>query len=181
MYAQFNPAVLGSIGDRVFLDTNNDGRWQAGIEPGVANIQVNLFDAQWQLIGTTWTAGDGTYHFTSLAPATYTVQFILTSAYKFTTTDSGGDDTIDSDANSATGTSKRGMVRHTTKKSVDESPLAIWTILANAARLDNPQFSLDTVLRQSTDQRLARVEQVPIACLGRQAKDGNAGIIRRWK
>jgi Ca2+-binding RTX toxin-like protein len=103
-YVQFNAALLGTIGDRVFLDVNADGRHQVG-EPGIKNIQVNLFDYQWQLIATTWTDSTGSYQFTKLAPTGYYVQFLSPSGYKFTAANVAGNafDGSDSDADPMTG------------------------------------------------------------------------------
>src|SRR6185503_7805658 len=92
-YPQFDPSILGEIGDRVFLDTNNDGRRQAG-EPGVANIQVNLFDSTWQLVATTWTDVNGLYRFDKLNPTDYYVQFLAPAGFAFTTKDVSGN-TVD--------------------------------------------------------------------------------------
>ena len=103
-YVQFNAALLGTLGNRVFLDANNNGRLDFG-EAGVPNIQVNLFDYQWQLVATTWTNSIGIYQFTKLAPTDYYVQFIAPSAYKFATQDvaSNAFDATDSDADPVTG------------------------------------------------------------------------------
>ncbi|MBI2924677.1 MAG: carboxypeptidase regulatory-like domain-containing protein, partial [Verrucomicrobia bacterium] len=97
-------AALGSIGNRVFLDSNGDGRRNAG-EPGIANIQVNLFDEDWSLVGTTYTDATGTYSFQKLTPCNYYVQFLAPAGYAFTSRDAGGNafDNADSDADPVTG------------------------------------------------------------------------------
>ena len=126
-YVQFNAALLGTLGNRIFLDANNNGRADAG-EVGVANIQVNLFDYQWQLVATTWTNATGNYQFTKLAPTNYYVQFIAPSAYQFATKDVAGNafDGTDSDADPVTGlTGLYTVAAGATVNSVDAGLVAL--------------------------------------------------------
>lgn len=64
-----------SIGNRVWLDENSDGYQDAG-EPGIPNVQVNLYDAQGNLMATTYTDSDGRYLFPDLWPGTYYVDVL---------------------------------------------------------------------------------------------------------
>ncbi|MFY9821172.1 MAG: SdrD B-like domain-containing protein [Thermoanaerobaculia bacterium] len=64
----------GSIGDRVWLDSNGNGVQDAG-ETGINGTTVQLFNGA-TLVATTTTAGDGNYTFSNLAPATYTVKIV---------------------------------------------------------------------------------------------------------
>ena len=67
-----------SLGDRIWLDTDRDGAQDAG-EPGVNGVTVTLradndHDGSYETtVGTTTTAGDGTYAFASLPPGSYLV------------------------------------------------------------------------------------------------------------
>ena len=69
----FGYRYTGSVGDRVWLDSNGDGVQDAG-EAGINGVTVQLLDASNNVVGTTTTAGDGNYTFSNLAPGTYTVR-----------------------------------------------------------------------------------------------------------
>jgi uncharacterized repeat protein (TIGR01451 family) len=90
-----------SLGDRVWLDVNNNGL-QDGGEPGVANVTVKLYSGG-ILISTTQTNGSGNYQFTNLVSGVYTVSFMLPGGYTFVTPNVGSDEGIDSDAEMTTG------------------------------------------------------------------------------
>ncbi len=106
-YFGYNP-TLSSLGNYVWIDSNNDGQQDAG-EPGLPGVTVNLLDGAGNpmLDGlgnpiTTMTDGNGLYLFTNLAAGTYSIGFVIPPTYAFTTPDVGAD-TTDSDANPATG------------------------------------------------------------------------------
>jgi len=111
-----DPAPI-EIGNRVWLDTDNDGLQDAG-ENGIPNVQVQLLSGA-TVVATATTAADGTYYFTNAAgtdttskkfgltqlqPNTaYTVKFPTTvtvsgTAYNLTTATAGGNTLIDSNA-----------------------------------------------------------------------------------
>lgn len=56
------------LGNRVWDDTNNNGRQDPG-EPVIAGVTVGLYDAVGTLLNTTTTGVDGTYYFTATNPA----------------------------------------------------------------------------------------------------------------
>ncbi|MCZ7591066.1 MAG: carboxypeptidase regulatory-like domain-containing protein [Kiritimatiellae bacterium] len=87
-----------SLGDFVWNDLNADGIQDAG-EPGFTNVTVNLL-SNGVVIATTTTDVNGAYSFTNLYPGTYEVEFLPPAGTTFSPQDEGGDDTIDSDANS---------------------------------------------------------------------------------
>ncbi len=94
----------GSIGDRVWNDSDADGIQDAG-EPGVAGITVQLFSGG-VLVATTTTDATGIYSFAGLSPKDYTVVFGNTAGgvtYLFSPLDQGANDAVDSDANRTTG------------------------------------------------------------------------------
>ncbi|RIL10424.1 hypothetical protein DCC79_08055, partial [bacterium] len=77
----FYKTVPGSIGDKVFADTDSDGVLDAG-EPGLPNVTVKLYsdtdgdgvlDVGEPLLQTTVTDGSGTYTFTGLPAGNYIV------------------------------------------------------------------------------------------------------------
>jgi CSLREA domain-containing protein len=90
-----------TIGDRVWLDANANGI-QDGGESSLNNVTVTLYTGGGALVGSTM-AGGGAYSFSGLAPGGYYVVFTLPGGYSFSPANAGGDDTLDSDANPATG------------------------------------------------------------------------------
>ncbi len=62
----------GSIGDRVWLDTNANGVQDTG-ETGINGVTVQLLNSSAQVIATTTTSGDGNYTFSHLTAGTYMV------------------------------------------------------------------------------------------------------------
>ena len=90
------------IGDFVWDDQNNDGL-QTGGEPGIPNVTVRLYDGGGTNILTTTTNASGLYNFTNLTPGDYFVEFILPAGWNFSPQDQGGDDSLDSDADTTTG------------------------------------------------------------------------------
>ncbi len=95
---------LASLGDYVWLDTDNDGI-QDPIESSVSGVTVRLLDANGNIIATTTTNEQGFYLFDSLRPGTYFVQFVKPNGLEFTLKGQGGDVNKDSDANPADGKS----------------------------------------------------------------------------
>ena len=95
-----------SVGDKVWYDGDRDGVQDAG-EPGVEGVRVTLYAANsTRPLASTTTGSNGQYLFAGLAPGSYYVIFDLTTlpaGYAVTAVDQGGDDALDSDANTATG------------------------------------------------------------------------------
>ena len=95
-----------SVGDRVWFDGDRDGVQDTG-EPGVPGVRVTLYAAgSTRPLASTTTDSSGAYLFAGLAPGSYYVIFDLTTlpaGYAVTTADQGGDDALDSDANTTTG------------------------------------------------------------------------------
>ena len=106
------PPPTASLGDTVFFDADGDGVYDAG-EAGVAGVVVNLLDGSANPVldsagnpVTTTTDANGSYQFTGLTPGgSYQVQFVEPVGFDFTVQDAGGDDTLDSDVDPATGLS----------------------------------------------------------------------------
>lgn len=93
--------VAGALGDRVWTDLNENGMQDEG-EPGVAGITVKLINAKGKTMDTQVTDASGFYAFRDVAPATYSVQFVV-GALKLTTAQQGEDRATDSNADPATG------------------------------------------------------------------------------
>jgi LPXTG-site transpeptidase (sortase) family protein len=101
--------ITAELGNYVWVDTNPTNGLQDVGEPGIAGVTVNLygdvsgngsvepFGADGSAIGTTITDASGFYQFI-VAPGAYLVEFVLPSGYTFTISNTGADDTIDSDA-----------------------------------------------------------------------------------
>ncbi|WP_177419532.1 SdrD B-like domain-containing protein [endosymbiont of Lamellibrachia barhami] len=103
-----------SLGDYVWFDDNRNGV-QEGTEYGVDDVTVTLtdcsippnsvLDSDGNVVVVTSTL-NGAYQFDNLLPGCYVVTFDnLPTGFNFSPANSGGDDTIDSDANTATGRS----------------------------------------------------------------------------
>ncbi len=94
---------LGSLGGVVFMDAN-DNAVDDG-EMGVAGVPVTLLDADGAEVATTTTADDGSYLFEDLDAGEYSVVFPTETddGKVLVGQDVGGDDTVDSDADPATG------------------------------------------------------------------------------
>ncbi|MEZ5536233.1 MAG: SdrD B-like domain-containing protein [Thiolinea sp.] len=64
---------LGSIGDRVWIDTNSDGAQNLTETGGIAGVNITLKDSAGNVVKTATTDADGKYLFTDLPPGEYTV------------------------------------------------------------------------------------------------------------
>jgi hypothetical protein len=98
----------GTVGQRVWRDLDSDGIQDAG-EPGEPGVTINLWEAdaggnRQTQVDTTTSAADGTYQFTLTdLDKTYVIEFVAPAGMGFTLKDAGSDDTLDSDADPATG------------------------------------------------------------------------------
>lgn len=92
--------VTGELRGKVFFDANANGLQDVG-EPGIAGVTVELYDDALALRRTGVTDGLGEYH---LRPkeGSWFLRIVAPPAW-FTSPDVGGDDTVDSDADPATG------------------------------------------------------------------------------
>ena len=93
---------LASLGDYVWLDTDNDGIQDVD-ESAVSGVTVRLLDANGNILAITTTNEQGYYLFDSLRPGTYYVQFVKPNGLDFTLVNQGGDPNKDSNANPADG------------------------------------------------------------------------------
>ncbi|NBC07142.1 MAG: DUF11 domain-containing protein, partial [Bacteroidetes bacterium] len=92
-----------ALGDTVWFDFDQNGV-QDPLEPGIEGGVVNLFNAvNGNPIASTTTDANGFYNFGSLVQGNYFVEFVPLDGFVGTLADAGGDDTLDSDADAATG------------------------------------------------------------------------------
>ncbi|MBW4647660.1 MAG: carboxypeptidase regulatory-like domain-containing protein [Kastovskya adunca ATA6-11-RM4] len=77
-------AVTGSIGDRVFNDSNGNGTQDPG-EPGLANVTITLRDSNGNVVATTTTDANGNYNLTNLPAGSYTVTVTDPAGFTLTT------------------------------------------------------------------------------------------------
>ncbi|MCA9242812.1 MAG: DUF11 domain-containing protein [Phycisphaerales bacterium] len=99
---RLNALDPASVGDRVWMDRDRDGRQDAG-EPGIAGVSVALLDAN-GVIDTTVTDANGLYTFDNVLPGSRYVRFTPPTGYVFSPRDAAPD-TLDSDADTTTGES----------------------------------------------------------------------------
>jgi hypothetical protein len=89
-----------SLGDKVFLDIDQDGIQDLG-ENGVSGVTVDLLDCNGNQISTTITDGNGNYLFSDLdSDINYIVEFIPPINFFLSPSNQGGNDSLDSDAGS---------------------------------------------------------------------------------
>jgi len=92
------------LGDRVWYDANKNGIQDSG-ESGIKDVKVELYRANGEFVAVTRTDSSGLYLFDGLIPDDYYIIFTPSAGYAISDKDKGGDDTKDSDANSAGRTS----------------------------------------------------------------------------
>jgi hypothetical protein len=93
------------LGDFVWLDGNRNGLQDPG-EPGVPGVAVELYRVDTGtpvFVVSATTTLSGSYLFDNLPPGDYQVGFLPPPAYRFTTPNTGGDDSLDSDADPTSG------------------------------------------------------------------------------
>ncbi len=112
------PSNKANLGDFVWLDLDEDGVQDKG-ESGVEGIKVTLYDATDKVVETKTTDKNGQYMFENLTPADYYVIFTVSSEYKVSPKNSGGDDKIDSDADDSGKSDMVKLIAGATTSTVD--------------------------------------------------------------
>jgi len=100
---------LGSLGNRVFLDTDRDGIQDPG-ETSVAGATVQLFEAnadgtKGALVGSQVTPADGSYNFEALSAGGYIVVVTPPAGFVLGPQNAGAADDVDNDISPTTGES----------------------------------------------------------------------------
>ncbi|NJN16429.1 MAG: DUF11 domain-containing protein [Oscillochloris sp.] len=85
-----------AIGNFVWLDLDTDGIQDSG-EPGVAGVQIVLFDSGGAALDTIVSDASGNYSFSGLAPGDYYLRFVLPPSYLTSPNNQGANDNVDSD------------------------------------------------------------------------------------
>ncbi|MFH1685918.1 MAG: SdrD B-like domain-containing protein [bacterium] len=91
-----------AIGDRVWHDLNQNGLKEMG-EPGLAGVQVTLYNCHGVQVDQMLTDASGYYLFNNLTPGEYNVGFVPPEGYLFSPRNVGYNDAIDSDPHPTTG------------------------------------------------------------------------------
>ncbi|WP_048693635.1 SdrD B-like domain-containing protein [Catenovulum maritimum] len=110
-------SVFAGISGRYFNDNNKNNLDDQ--EPGVANANIWLLNANGQIEKQTQSNSQGEYQFEKIAAGSYQVQFAAPTATKeFVTANQGADDSIDSDVESkaASGAGLTAMIKLTDDK-----------------------------------------------------------------
>ncbi|HDJ2674002.1 TPA: MSCRAMM family adhesin SdrD, partial [Staphylococcus aureus] len=84
-----------NLGDYVWEDINKNGI-QDQDEKGISGVTVTLKDENGNVLKTVTTDADGKYKFTDLDNGNYKVEFTTPEGYTPTSTNTGGNDTVDS-------------------------------------------------------------------------------------
>ncbi len=91
-----------TVGDFVWVDANGNGLQDAG-ESGLADVIVELHQADGTLLVSTTTDANGHYAFTDVPAGDYYLRVVSPTGYVFTLADQGNDDALDSDVDRASG------------------------------------------------------------------------------
>jgi hypothetical protein len=91
-----------TIGGQVWNDVNQDGVRDQN-ESGLPSVVVNLYDCQDNFLFAGVTDDVGAYLFADLSASSYVVEFVAPDGYLFSPPGQGVDDTLNSDADPATG------------------------------------------------------------------------------
>ena len=94
-----------AVGNYTWIDSDRDGLQDAA-EPVLPGVYVELLDengdpvtdASGNPVNGVYTDANGFYLFDNLLPGTYTMRFTPPAGYRFTSTDEGSNDGLDSDA-----------------------------------------------------------------------------------
>jgi hypothetical protein len=89
-----------AVGDRVWLDVNGNGTYEAGVDAGLPGITVRLRDAATDVvISTTTTLAGGNagfYGFENVTPGSYVVEFVVPTGFQ-TVNNGAGSLSVDND------------------------------------------------------------------------------------
>lgn len=118
------PETTGSVDGFVWIDTDEDGI-QDCEETGLPCASITLYCTNGTPVDATTTDTAGRYLFTCLPPGDYYLIFDPPQGYTFTAACQGGDDTLDSDADPATGrTENVTLTENRTEAALDAGMVA---------------------------------------------------------
>jgi protocatechuate 3,4-dioxygenase beta subunit len=148
-----------AVGDRVWLDVNGNGTYDAATDRGLPGATVELLDATTQAVVSqtiTLATGDvGSYRFDNVTPGSYRVRFTPPPGYAFVN-DAAGSPTVDNDNDAGLNglTAAFNVVSNTAVPGIDAGVRGTGSI-AGFAWLDEDQ---DDVRSASETQRLAGIQ-----------------------
>jgi hypothetical protein len=82
----------GALGRRTWLDANQNGIYDAGLESGMPGLQVYLYDDRDSMYDATLTDTSGRYTFEKIPMGDYYVKFVLPVDYDFAPSGRGAED-----------------------------------------------------------------------------------------
>jgi len=93
------PPPTGSVGDYVWIDSNNNGLQEAGELP-LLGVQVKLLDADNNdaVLNTTTTNSSGNYSFNNVVAGNYKVQFVTPTNYSISPKDANNNQSNEGDS-----------------------------------------------------------------------------------
>ena len=147
---------LGNIFGLTWNDSDADGIRESG-EILLSNTEVQLFNANNQLVRTTFTDNDGVYRFSSLAAGTYYVQ-IVRGTYAISPKDQGSNDTTDSDATSDGKISSITLTAGSIVKNIDVGLFiasASSTVAVSSGSASSTKSSLASSIKNSSSSKSA--------------------------
>lgn len=90
-----------SISGKVFIDNNGDGLSTS--ESGYTGLQINLYKSDGSYVNYTYSNASGNFSFTNCAAGGYYIEAITLSNYRFTFSNVGSDEALDSDIDELNG------------------------------------------------------------------------------
>jgi uncharacterized repeat protein (TIGR01451 family) len=125
-----NNPILGSLGDRVWIDADKDGIQDVG-ELSLSGVKVELYNCSGALLATTVTNGSWEYLFNNLTAGNYKVKFTLPSGYSWT--QKGIGTTTDSDVNPDGSTDCLTLAQGENRRDVDVGVVVNTTTVGTAS------------------------------------------------
>lgn len=122
----YQPATVGNY---VWVDLDADGIQEGG-ENGLQNVTVNLHrTSDGIVVNSDVSDVAGIYSINNIPPGSYYLEFVAPGGLIFTTQNVGGDDTIDSDADSVTGaTAPFSLISNQTDNTWDAGLFRVATV-----------------------------------------------------
>jgi hypothetical protein len=115
----YNPGqLLAGLSGSVWLDADGDGIQDAG-EGGFGGVVVALYDSGSNLLAFDATDSKGRYDLAGICPGDTSFHVLLPAGHSFTAQDQGGNDTLDSDVDRATGAVAVTLSEGVTRTDVD--------------------------------------------------------------
>ncbi|MFT7603393.1 MAG: hypothetical protein ACI8VT_000960, partial [Saprospiraceae bacterium] len=158
----------GSIGDRVWLDINEDGIQDID-EKGLSGIAVNIYNTSSVLIASTITQSGGYYKFKNLPEGTYRLKFYPQNGYNVTYKNWASDANLDSDIDFLNETAIINLAENQILDNIDAGFYACSNVAYNAVITSNKSNEihfLDYFNQQEEDDLIGIVKDPEDVKLG---------------